>query len=704
MPRSPATATATILASLMLAYGQFGGEQARADFFDIPDGDVSALVDAIAISNINSSADVIRLAQGGTYVVDTIASSLGGGSAFPLIEPDDESGLQILGNGATIRRDQAAPPMRFFTVLDGAYLFLINLTLSGGLAEHIEGGGAISVRGVAEVEQTIIENNKAPNGSAIRAAGVLLIRDSEIRNNSSDKSAAAIVANSLFVFDSTIRDNRGGGILIADSIDIRNSTITDNHGFGIHVLESSDSTSISGVTVSNNSTSGLVVDAIEPFHTYVSNSVLTQNTENCSIAGQNSGTNNISDDSSCPPDEGFTIVVDTLLEDLADNGGLTLPDGSAPRTMIPRHGSPLVDSGDQDTCNSTAFRDQRDKPRTVDGDADDVPICDVGSAEYQLLQPYSLDVDTMPLESDGNGVLEPDEMTWIQPTWSYVGQPISGEVFGRAGDFEGPPGGSYTVHKETTDYGTPMPDEPFSCQPPGPKSCYSVTSQMYGERPRQHWDAILTEDVKSPETEFFTTHRWSLHVGDSFSDVPRTNPFYRSIETLLHRGTTAGCDASNYCPGASIARQQIPVLVLKAAEGAGYLPPRCERDAEIFADVPAASPFCPWVEEFAARGIAAGCGDENYCPTDPASRAQMAVFMIRALEGSGYEPPPCESGTEEFDDVPASSLFCPWIEELARREVISGCNADNYCPGATVSRGQMSVFVAKTFGLELYGP
>jgi hypothetical protein len=57
-----------------------------------------------------------------------------------------------------------------------------------------------------------------------------------------------------------------------------------------------------------------------------------------------------------------------------------------------------------------------------------------------------------------------------------------------------------------------------------------------------------------------------------------------------------------------------------------------------------------------------------------------------------------------FADVPASNPFCKWVEELARRGVVSGCGAGDYCPTAAVTREQMGVFISATFGLTLYGP
>ena len=56
-----------------------------------------------------------------------------------------------------------------------------------------------------------------------------------------------------------------------------------------------------------------------------------------------------------------------------------------------------------------------------------------------------------------------------------------------------------------------------------------------------------------------------------------------------------------------------------------------------------------------------------------------------------------------FADVPETSPFCRWIEELATRGVVTGCGNGNYCPSASVTREQMGVFLTATFGLTLYG-
>jgi hypothetical protein len=80
----------------------------------------------------------------------------------------------------------------------------------------------------------------------------------------------------------------------------------------------------------------------------------------------------------------------------------------------------------------------------------------------------------------------------------------------------------------------------------------------------------------------------------------------------------------------------------------------------------------------------------------------MAVFLLATLEGTGYQPPPCV--TPEFNDVPCSSGFAAWINELFDRGITGGCGPNIYCPADPVTRGQMAVFLTTTFSLRLYGP
>ncbi|HTY41409.1 MAG TPA: S-layer homology domain-containing protein [Thermoanaerobaculia bacterium] len=178
-----------------------------------------------------------------------------------------------------------------------------------------------------------------------------------------------------------------------------------------------------------------------------------------------------------------------------------------------------------------------------------------------------------------------------------------------------------------------------------------------------------------------------------FLDVPPAQQFHDFVVTLVENGVSAGIGGGNYGVNQPVLRQQMAVFLLKSEHGVCYVPPTC-RGA--FDDVPCPSAFADWIEALAQEGITSGCGNGDYCPLSPVRRDQMAVFLLKAERGSGYSPPAC-SGV--FLDVPCSSPFAPWIEQLAAENITSGCGGGNYCPGNDNTRGQMAVFVVKTFGL-----
>ncbi len=42
--------------------------------------------------------------------------------------------------------------------------------------------------------------------------------------------------------------------------------------------------------------------------------------------------------------------------------------------------------------------------------------------------------------------------------------------------------------------------------------------------------------------------------------------------------------------------------------------------------------FADWIEHLASEGITGGCGGGNYCPDQPHTRGQMAVFLVKTFE------------------------------------------------------------------------
>ena len=299
--------------------------------------------------------------------------------------------------------------------------------------------------------------------------------------------------------------------------------------------------------------------------------------------------------------------------------------------------------------------------------------------------------DSMDVDASGNHVLEAGETAVVAPTWTntlVTGQALTGAATG----LTGPGGPTYTINDSTADYGTIAAESSGSCATGG--DCYEMT--ISGSRPAPHWDATFTETL----TPGPVTKSWKLHVGGSFPDVPTSHQFYAFIENLFHNAVTGGCTGGNYCPANPVTRAQMAVFLMKGRQGATlYTPPPAT--GTVFLDVHIGDFAADWIEALAGFQITGGCGNGNYCPSSSVTRAQMAVFLLKAEHGSAYTPPGC---TGVFNDVPCPSQFADWIEQLADEGITGGCGGGNYCPNDPITRGQMAVFLVKTFKLLLYGP
>ncbi len=216
--------------------------------------------------------------------------------------------------------------------------------------------------------------------------------------------------------------------------------------------------------------------------------------------------------------------------DSANDFITVIPD---PVTNAGVHGTPPPS-----TCaNGTLEGLERcDDNNTTDGDGCSA-VCRI---EPEPLTPAALAVDAdVHGGSDGNGVLEMGETTEIAPSWTNGG----GTGVGVGGQITNPLGGLnfYAVTKGGADYGTIAPAGTSSCE--DGEDCYMLRVPAQA-RPSLHWDSTADE-ILSTEGQ----KTWTLHIGDSFTDVPRALLFYPFIENIFHHGVTGGCGGTGYCPG-----------------------------------------------------------------------------------------------------------------------------------------------------------
>ncbi len=205
-----------------------------------------------------------------------------------------------------------------------------------------------------------------------------------------------------------------------------------------------------------------------------------------------------------------------------------------------------------------------------------------------------------------------------------------------------------------------------------------------------HWGLVQGKVVIIHDTAF-PVDDVTLCLTKAFTDIPVGYWADTFIHALAGARISSGCGATTFCPSDVMTRGIMARWLIRAMHGPNYSPPPC---TSIFTDVICeTTPNADYIEALYNEGVTAGCATDplRFCPDNPVTRAQMAVFLLAAKEGTGYTPPAC---TGIFTDVPCPAHWAAdWVEELFNRGITAGCGTDIYCPDNNTTRSQMSVFM-----------
>ena len=176
----------------------------------------------------------------------------------------------------------------------------------------------------------------------------------------------------------------------------------------------------------------------------------------------------------------------------------------------------------------------------------------------------------------------------------------------------------------------------------------------------------------------------------SFADDDDST-FVNDIEWLAAEGITKGCNPPHntlFCPNQTVTRGQMAAFLSRAL---GYT----DAPDAGFSDT-VGHTFETDINKLAAAGVTKGCNpptNDQFCPNDRVTRGQMAAFLVRAFDYTAI-------GEVEFTDI-AGNTFETNIQKLATAGVTRGCNPptnDQFCPHASVTRGQMAAFLHRAMG------
>ena len=171
-----------------------------------------------------------------------------------------------------------------------------------------------------------------------------------------------------------------------------------------------------------------------------------------------------------------------------------------------------------------------------------------------------------------------------------------------------------------------------------------------------------------------------------FNDVPTNHFANLAVGWLVGAGITSGTSPGTYSPSQPVTRAQMAVFLWRAAGGPTPVGPHG------FNDVPAGHFAGTAVGWLVGAGITSGTSPGTYSPSQPVTRAQMAVFLWRAAGG------PTPVRPHGFNDVPAGHFAATAVGWLVEAGITSGTSPGTYSPSQPVTRAQMAVFLWRTAG------
>jgi hypothetical protein len=316
--------------------------------------------------------------------------------------------------------------------------------------------------------------------------------------------------------------------------------------------------------------------------------------------------------------------------------------------------------------------------------------------------------------SNVNNIIEPGETFLVNASWKNIGaSPLA--LTGAASAFTGPGGATYSILDSAANYGTiasGATSDSFSAG--GPSFRFSVSNPA--ARPAAHWDATFLETLSTGDTK-----TWTLHVGNSFSDVPVGDVSYPYVETLFHNGITNGCAPGLFCYPDILPRWQAAILLARTMLGGGTSVPtsgtvggvgpyNCSSGGtSLFSDVLPTDVGCPHIHYIYSQQVTTGCAPGLFCPGQLMPRWQAAVFLSRAMLGPGIPVPTsgtvpsvgtynCTSGGNSlFGDVLPTDVGCSYIHYIYSQGVTQGYGNGNFGPDDLLPRWQMAILLVKAF-------
>ena len=147
--------------------------------------------------------------------------------------------------------------------------------------------------------------------------------------------------------------------------------------------------------------------------------------------------------------------------------------------------------------------------------------------------------------------------------------------------------------------------------------------------------------------------------------------------------TDCSMNPLKFCPDSALPRWKLAVWLVRAPDRRTAAP---TGTGDTFSDV--TKWYKPFVERLRVLGVTTGCVRRStiFCPNDTVTRAEMAVFLVRA-----FNIP--LAGDAGFTDIDRGYWAYDQINAIADAGITRGCTSTAFCPEANTTNAQMAAFI-----------
>ena len=176
----------------------------------------------------------------------------------------------------------------------------------------------------------------------------------------------------------------------------------------------------------------------------------------------------------------------------------------------------------------------------------------------------------------------------------------------------------------------------------------------------------------------------------AFTDIEADDYFAPAVTWMLEHNITTGCGQEMFCPSRAVTRQEFVTFLWRAA---GRPVPEA-LGSEVFTDVESSYYSDSAIGWAVQAGVTVGCRDQDstrwFCPSRPATRAQIATLLYRYIHDDQAQQPPAQTG---FNDVDPNAYYAPAVAWMVEHNITTGCEPDTFCSGRSATRAHTAAFL-----------